>query len=214
MCKRFFCLLSLLLTLSGVASAQFNVGANLGTVVSATNLEMQGRETSPLAGFYPELKAGYAFSEYFSANLGVGFSQRGFKEKPFGDDERKVRLRYFNIPVYATASYPVFKKATVGASAGFQFNLFNSLDAPAPYNIDFQQMHCPASFLCGAQVGYELMKELKLELQYRLVTDFAYADDNEVLGRLHTNYFMLGVSYTISPVEKGPVNLGTVVSLW
>lgn len=215
MVKRLFFTLSLLLALVCPAFAQFEVGANLGAGFSATNLDLLSRDVSSSAGFYPELKAGYLFNDWLSANLGVGYLQRGFKEQPAGENERKVRLRYFQVPVYATARYPIAEKFSVAASMGLQFNFFNSLDAPAPFNIDFQEMHNPVAFLCGAECGYNIAKDWRLNLQYRYTADFVYADDNKVLGRLHTNCLLLGVSYTIQPVEKiNPPVEGALSVVW
>lgn len=202
MVKRLFFTLSLLLTLVCPAFSQFEIGANLGASFSASNLEPLGREVTSLSGVYPEIRAGYLVNNWLTANLGLGFAQRGFKEQPVGEAERKVRLRYFQLPVYATARYPLCDKLSVAGSLGFQFNFFNSSDAPAPFNIDFQEMHNPVAFLFGAECGYNVTKDWRVNLQYRYTADFAYADDYEVLGRLHANYLMLGVTYTIRPVEK------------
>lgn len=197
MLKRLFLILSLLATSATVAFSQFHIGANLGAGVSATNLNPAGREVSSLVGVYPEVYAGYDFNKNLSANLGLGYMQGGFKEQPFGDGERTVRLRYFRMPVYADLHFPFCQKLSAGALAGLQFNVFNSLDAPAPFNIDFQQMHHPVSLLLGVQCAYNICPNMQLHLQYRYVSDFAYADDNEVLGRLHGNNFLVGVSYVL-----------------
>ena len=197
MVQRFFFTLALLLCLVRPAFAQFEIGASLGPSISATNLDPLGREVSALAGFYPELRAGYVFNDWLSANLGVGYCRRGFKERPYGEAEKKVSLSYFQIPVYATAFYPLCEKLSVAASMGLQFNVFNSTDAPAPFNIDYQEMHDPVAFLCGAECQYALFKDIRLSLQYRYTADFVYADDNKSLGRLSANYILLGVTYTV-----------------
>lgn len=202
MVQRFFFILSLLLCLTRPASAQFEIGASLGPSISTTNLDPLGREVSALAGIYPELRAGYIFNDWLSASLGVGYCRRGFKERPYGETQKKVSLNYFQMPVYATAFYPLCGKFTVAASMGLQFNVFNSSDAPAPFNIDFQEMHDPVAFLCGAECRYALFKDVCLNLQYRYTADFVYADDNKSLGRLAANYILLGVTYSVPRREK------------
>lgn len=202
MLKKIIAALAFVGVFANSASAQFEIGANMGASFSTTNLEPLGREVSPLCGFYPELRAGYLFNDWLSAHLGLGFSQRGFKEQPVGEAARKVRLRYFQLPVYASVRYPLCNKVSVAASMGLQFNFFNSLDAPAPFNIDFQEMHHPVAFLCGAECGYELFKDVRLSLQYRYTADFVYADDYKNLGRLRASWLLIGVSYTIGTASK------------
>lgn len=198
MLKRLFPIISLLLVFSSAAVAQFEIGANAGTSISATNLNLQGRDLSNLVGFYPEVDASYQFAKHFSANLGVGFTQRGFREQPEGEGKRQVRLRYFTLPVYATAGLPLGQKLRGGVSAGFQFNFFNSADATPPYNVDPQHRNNPVSFLFGSELGYMLSDKFWINLRYRLATDFGEADDVQVLGRLHSHYVMLGLSYVLA----------------
>lgn len=197
MLKKIVFICSLLLAVSQSAYSQFQIGANLGAVVSSTNLDLQGRSVSSLAGFYPELQAGYRFNDYFATNLGLGYTQKGFKEQPLGEGESRVRANFFSIPVYADVHLPIGEKFSAGAIAGLQFNIFNSISAPAPYNIDYQQMHNPVGLLCGVQLGYNLQEDLQLHLQYRFESDFVYADDNERLGRMHENLFLVGLTYVI-----------------
>ena len=215
MVQRLICTFSLLLALVCPAFSQFEIGANLGASVSVSHLDPLGRDVSPLSGIYPELRAGYLFNDWLSANLGVGFAQRGFKEQPEGEAARKVRLRYFQVPIYAGARYPLCNKVSVAASFGLQLNFFNSSDAPAPFNIDYQEMHNPLAFLCGAECGYDLFKDVRLNLQYRYTADFVYADRYESLGRLSANWIMLGVTYTLRPktAEVHPIE-GALSSIW
>lgn len=197
------------------AAAQFQIGANLGASASSTNLNPAGREINPIGGFYPELMAGYVFNPYLSASMGVGYVQRGFKQAPYGGFEQSVRLRYLTLPVYATAAHRVYKKLSAGMSMGVQFSKKNLSDGEPPYRVDISKLNSPVGFLCGAHVGYDLCKDFKLNLQYRLVSDFGYADDWKDLGRLHSHFFTLGVSYAVSAQKaEGKKAETTLASLW
>lgn len=194
-------LLVALLSFHWTASAQYEIGVGLGATSSHTNLSMGYYDYGSLGGFSPELRASYSLTKHFKANMSLGYNTIGFKAKPVGEDEIKVKLGYFSLPVFASLSYPLCQKFSVGALAGLRFNFKNSISSDYPFVSDFSRLNHTVGFVFGGLAEYKLCNQFHLNAQYRINPDLGDADKDDKIGRLAYHSFLLGLSYVI-PSKK------------
>lgn len=194
--------------------AQFEIGANMGASISHTNLTMGYYDYAHLSAFYPELKAGYVISDYFKADLGLSYATLGFEVTPQNESAQDVKLRYFSIPLYVTAQYPVCSKLSLGVLAGMHFNFINHISADYPFACDYARLRHEVGFLFGGQVEYRLTDNIGLSAQYRINPDFYEADKDNRVGRFAYHNILVGFTYYLDEVKEAksdiPIGISTV----
>ncbi len=188
------------------SNAQFEIGLNGGVSFNQTNKSNENfYDFGNYSSFYPEINVGYFFNKNWGINWGLGFSSKGYKVIPTGDEtqesESYCKFRYFSIPLYVSYQYPV--KSFYGKfSIGLQPNFYTNQNTSERFEEDFQQMNSTIGLLIGAEIGYFLSDNFHLHLGYRYNPDLNYADELKKQGKFRSNYLLVGVSYLITSNSK------------
>lgn len=199
-----------------LAFSQWEVGADMGLVISRSNRSSDSRyATEPAATFLPELRGGYTFGSKSQWNVSMGasyFTKRYSLEPRQADIEATddCRFHYFSLPVTLTYRIPV-KQLWIGLSGGLQTDFYINQSTPSitlygeessPYELDNSEMNQGFEFSLGAELGYNINDNWKVLMAYRYAFDVAKVDDRNFHGKFRSNIISFGFRYVFSDVKQ------------
>lgn len=197
--------------------AQWEVGANMGALISRSNRADEPNFTvERSATFLPELVGAYTFGSKSQWNVSFGASlfTKRFRLEPTnlweGAKPDACRYHYFSLPVLLTYRIPIQDKFWLGISCGFQGDLYLGQKTPEltyngetfnRYGLDGKEMNHGFEMSVGAEFGYNINDHWKALFTYRNTFDLVNADERGFLGKFRSNILAVGVRYVFSTIE-------------
>ncbi len=206
-------LLALLLPM--VAFAEWEVGADIGALISRSNrADEPNFMVKRSATFLPEIVAGYNFGSksQWNVSMGASFFTKRYQLEPTelweGEKPDACRFHYFSPAVSLTYRIPI-SNFWLGLTYGIQGDFYIGQRTPVlhyndadfhRYELDNKEMNHSFDMSLGAEFGYRINENWKVLAAYRYTFDLVNADERGFHGRFRNNIISLGFRYTFSDV--------------
>lgn len=105
---------TILVAVSGTASAQWHIGANGGytyNTLTTSSSYQYDRNYSGVGGFTVNATAGYQFTDWLSVNADLGYIEKSYKfqrtvlPEPYVNENATITNGYVQLPIYAGFSF-------------------------------------------------------------------------------------------------------------